>query len=114
MDTLGQILEMDDDEDAREFSKSIVYNFFEQASATLRNIDKSMYVYSPAFPVATHPLTSVWRHDHLEQIKISSPSLNLDISSRAHLVHLASIEYSAVVKGCNIMANSVMKRRTSP
>lgn len=42
MDTFGQILEMDDDEDVREFSKSIVYNFFEQASATLRDIDKSI------------------------------------------------------------------------
>lgn len=43
MDTFGQILEMDDDEDDREFSKSIVYNFFEQASSTLNGIDKSMY-----------------------------------------------------------------------
>jgi len=42
MDTFGQILEMDEDEDDREFSKSIVYNFFEQASVTLPNIDKSI------------------------------------------------------------------------
>jgi osomolarity two-component system, phosphorelay intermediate protein YPD1 len=33
MDTFGQILEMDDDED-REFSKSIIWNYFEQAGST--------------------------------------------------------------------------------
>jgi hypothetical protein len=31
---------MDEDEEDREFSKPIVYDFFDQASATLRDIDK--------------------------------------------------------------------------
>lgn len=32
--TFEQILEMDDDEEEREFSKSIVYDFFTQAEST--------------------------------------------------------------------------------
>jgi len=35
---------MDDDEDDREFSKSIVYGFFEQAEATFDKMDKDLYV----------------------------------------------------------------------
>jgi len=42
MDTFGQILEMDEDEDDREFSKDIVYNFFDQAGVTLSKIDGSI------------------------------------------------------------------------
>lgn len=42
--TFEQILEMDDDEDEREFSKSIVYGFFEQAVATFEKMDGSLYV----------------------------------------------------------------------
>jgi len=37
--TFEQILEMDDDEDEREFSKSIVYDFFEQAQQTFTKMD---------------------------------------------------------------------------
>ncbi|MCJ1463970.1 hypothetical protein MMC07_002580 [Pseudocyphellaria aurata] len=37
--TFEQILEMDDDEDEREFSRSIVYGFFEQAEATFRKME---------------------------------------------------------------------------
>ena len=40
--TFEQILEMDDDEDEREFSKSIVYGFFEQAVATFDKMDGSL------------------------------------------------------------------------
>ena len=40
--TFEQILEMDDDEDEREFSKSIVYGFFEQAEATFDKMDTSL------------------------------------------------------------------------
>lgn len=40
--TFEQILEMDDDEEEREFSKSIVYGFFEQAEATFEKMDKSL------------------------------------------------------------------------
>ena len=35
---------MDDDEDEREFSKSIVYGFFEQAEGTFEKMDASLYV----------------------------------------------------------------------
>lgn len=37
-----QILEMDDDEDEREFSRSIVYGFFEQAEATFRKMETAL------------------------------------------------------------------------
>ncbi len=44
---------MDDDEDEREFSRSIVYGFFEQAEQTFKKMDTSLYVdtsfISPAF-----------------------------------------------------------------
>lgn len=40
--TFEQILEMDDDEDEREFSKSIVYGFFEQAEATFEKMLASL------------------------------------------------------------------------
>lgn len=40
--TFEQILEMDDDEDERDFSKSIVYDFFSQAETTFENMDKSL------------------------------------------------------------------------
>lgn len=42
--TFEQILEMDDDEDEREFSRSIVYGFFEQAEGTFGKMDASLYV----------------------------------------------------------------------
>ena len=35
---------MDDDEDEREFSRSIVYGFFEQAEQTFKKMDTSLYV----------------------------------------------------------------------
>jgi osomolarity two-component system phosphorelay intermediate protein YPD1 len=40
--TFDQILEMDDDEDEREFSRSIVYDFFDQAAETFRKMDTSL------------------------------------------------------------------------
>lgn len=39
--TFEQILEMDDDEE-REFSKGIVYGFFEQAETTFENMKKAL------------------------------------------------------------------------
>lgn len=42
METFNQILEMDDDDEDREFSKDIVYNFFDQASETLTDMEKAM------------------------------------------------------------------------
>ncbi|KAL6710753.1 Phosphorelay intermediate protein [Coniothyrium glycines] len=40
--TFEQILEMDDDETEREFSKSIVYDFFGQADSTFAKMDKEL------------------------------------------------------------------------
>ncbi|KAI4205005.1 MAG: hypothetical protein LQ350_000632 [Teloschistes chrysophthalmus] len=40
--TFEQILEMDDDEEERDFSKSIVFGFFEQAENTFKNMDASL------------------------------------------------------------------------
>lgn len=41
MDTFGQLLEMDDEDD-REFSKEIVWNFFEQANTTFQEMDDAL------------------------------------------------------------------------
>jgi len=40
--TFEQILEMDDDEEEREFSRSIVYGFFEQADVTFDKMDTAL------------------------------------------------------------------------
>ncbi|KAF2154204.1 histidine containing phosphotransmitter protein [Myriangium duriaei CBS 260.36] len=40
--TFEQILEMDDDEDEREFSRSIVFDFFQQADATFKKMDSEL------------------------------------------------------------------------
>ncbi|KAJ9649232.1 Phosphorelay intermediate protein [Coniosporium apollinis] len=40
--TFEQILEMDEDEDEREFSKSIVFDFFQQAEATFDKMDAAL------------------------------------------------------------------------
>ncbi|KAJ5317158.1 hypothetical protein PENANT_c029G10468 [Penicillium antarcticum] len=40
--TFEQILEMDDDEEDRDFSKSIVYGFFEQAENTFKKMEKEL------------------------------------------------------------------------
>lgn len=40
--TFEQILEMDDDEDEREFSRSIVFGFFEQAEQTFKKMDDAL------------------------------------------------------------------------
>jgi hypothetical protein len=48
-----QILEMDDDEDDREFSTSIVFDFFDQAEKTFKNLDKALYI-SPSFVLIHH------------------------------------------------------------
>jgi hypothetical protein len=44
MPTFQQILEMDDDEEERDFSKSIVYDFFEQAESTFEKMEAALYV----------------------------------------------------------------------
>ncbi len=42
--TFEQILEMDEDEAEREFSKSIVYDFFTQAEGTFTKMDTNLCV----------------------------------------------------------------------
>lgn len=42
--TFDQILEMDDDEE-RDFSRAIVFGFFEQAEETFRQMEESVYVF---------------------------------------------------------------------
>ncbi|KIO23890.1 hypothetical protein M407DRAFT_26685 [Tulasnella calospora MUT 4182] len=42
MEIFGQILELDDDPEDREFSKSIVDNYFEQVVATFKDMDDSI------------------------------------------------------------------------
>lgn len=55
--TFEQILEMDDDEDDREFSRSIVYGFFEQAENTFEKMEKDLSVNAPFR--ATSPLNHI-------------------------------------------------------
>jgi len=50
--TFEQILEMDDDEEEREFSKSIVYGFFEQVESTFEKMDAAMYATSIVVPAS--------------------------------------------------------------
>ncbi len=40
--TFGQILEMDENEDDRDFSSSIVFGFFEQAEDTFQKMDDAL------------------------------------------------------------------------
>ncbi|KAF2760556.1 histidine-phosphotransfer domain, HPT domain-containing protein [Pseudovirgaria hyperparasitica] len=40
--TFEQILQMDDDEDEREFSREIVFDFFQQAESTFKNMDTAL------------------------------------------------------------------------
>jgi osomolarity two-component system phosphorelay intermediate protein YPD1 len=42
MATFEQILEMDDEEDEKEFSRSIVYGFFIQAEETFEKMDAAL------------------------------------------------------------------------
>jgi len=50
--TFEQILEMDDDEEEREFSKSIVYDFFSQAEQTFQKMDSNLCVNPTAQPIS--------------------------------------------------------------
>ena len=42
MTTFEQILEMDDEEEGRTFSRSIVFSFFEQAEQTFTKMDDAL------------------------------------------------------------------------
>lgn len=52
--TFEQILEMDEDESEREFSKSIVYDFFTQAEGTFTKMDTNLCVL-PSSPSRSAP-----------------------------------------------------------
>lgn len=43
MSTFEQILDMDDDEDDKEFSRGIVFGFLEQAEQTFDKMEASLY-----------------------------------------------------------------------
>ena len=43
MSTFEQILDLDDDEEGKEFTKGIVYSFLEQAEQTFDKMDASVY-----------------------------------------------------------------------
>ena len=42
-DVFAQILEMDDDEHDRDFSRTIVFEFFQQAENTIKDIENTLY-----------------------------------------------------------------------
>jgi osomolarity two-component system, phosphorelay intermediate protein YPD1 len=44
MNTFEQILDMDEGDDEREFSRSIVFGFLDQATETFDKMDAAMYV----------------------------------------------------------------------
>jgi osomolarity two-component system phosphorelay intermediate protein YPD1 len=46
--TFEQLLEMDDD-DERDFSKGIVWNYFDQVKSSFSSIEEGMYGSSPPF-----------------------------------------------------------------
>ena len=56
---------MDDDEEEREFSRSIVYDFFQQAESTFQKMDSNLYVpIAPQFyrqPSAVNPFLALAR-----------------------------------------------------
>ncbi|KAL7623871.1 Phosphorelay intermediate protein [Parahypoxylon ruwenzoriense] len=64
--TFSQILEMDDSEDDRDFSKSIVFGFFEQAEETFEKMDTAL---------EAHNLDELYRLGHF--LKGSSATLGL-------------------------------------
>lgn len=49
MVTFGQILEMDEEDD-HDFSKGIVFNFFDQVEDTIQKMESFMYEYRPSVP----------------------------------------------------------------
>ena len=48
MSLFDQILDMDDDEDEKAFTKGLVYGFLEQAEQTFDKMDAAVYIASQA------------------------------------------------------------------
>jgi osomolarity two-component system, phosphorelay intermediate protein YPD1 len=70
MPTFRQILEMDDDEDERDFSRSIVFEFFDQAENTFAKMDSALYVlhYIPIFEMQHQTAKSSMNRSNLSLI----------------------------------------------
>lgn len=47
METFSQILELDEDEDDHDFSRPMVYDYFEQAEKTFGEMDEAQLVFFP-------------------------------------------------------------------
>ena len=60
--TFEQILEMDDDEDERDFSKGIVYGFFDQAEQTFAKMDKALYVLNNVYACFASHVSTIPRY----------------------------------------------------
>jgi len=73
--TFEQILEMDDDEEEREFSRSIVMDFFKQAQETFKELDTSLYT-TPSFR-----LPSISNYLHCRESKDLA-----DLSAKGHFL----------------------------
>lgn len=84
--TFEQILEMDEDEAEREFSKSIVYDFFTQAEGTFVKMDTSLCVLRPASSDRLHLCTANYLAAKRRSLRRSA---SWATSSRAHLPPLA-------------------------
>jgi hypothetical protein len=85
--TFAQILEMDDDEDGGDFSKSIVDDFFEQAVQTFEKMDRALWVCLNYFVFGClfMPRTTTANALPIEKTRTSKSSEILAISSRAPL-----------------------------
>ena len=53
---------MDDDEDERDFSKGIVFGFFDQAEQTFQRMDKALYVLNNVYACFRLLLSAVSRY----------------------------------------------------
>ena len=76
---------MDDDEDEREFSKSIVYGFFEQAETTFTKMDASLYVEDGSISLAyfySLALPSIFdQSEHIPDMALGRPQKAKTIST---------------------------------
>jgi hypothetical protein len=59
MSTFEQILDMDEDDDDKEFSRGIVFGFLEQADQTFDKMDASLYLKISLSPTIILLLTRI-------------------------------------------------------
>lgn len=72
--TFNQILDMDDDDEDRDFSKDIVSGYFKQVEQTLKEMRSSMYEYMP--PCLQHLLSDFYTDVFLIRTEESPKTLN--------------------------------------